>query len=213
MTKSRRSAVRGSPSEAESIAQRRVRLAQELGKSPFDPLVIRAARHRSPRQLDADISEAESIAQRRVRLGQEQGKSPFDPSVIRAARRRSPRQLDADIAQALSRVPPSRVPPVPPIDPLSTVLATLREIHGRGRFGDRKVFIAALWDQIGISLGMSLPDFKRWLLEQFFAGRLVLERADLVAAMPEDLVARSETSPAIRGVRPTYHFVVDSTRR
>jgi hypothetical protein len=128
----------------------------------------------------------------RVLIAQETGRSPFDPAVVLEAKRRVARQLSANI------------PPAPQ-DPLSLVLATLPAIYDEGRFGDRKVFISALWDRVGAAVGMSLPEFKRWLIKQHFQRRLVLARADLIAAMPYELVERSETK--IDGA--TFHFVVD----
>jgi hypothetical protein len=132
----------------------------------------------------------------RVLVARETGKSPFDPSVVREARRRVARQLDTDVEQVLQ-------------DPLPVVIAALPTIHGIGRIGDRKIFIAALWDRVGGKIHMSLLEFKRWLINQHRQGRLVLERADLIAAMPYDLVRRSEaeTEGAYSGA--TFHFVVD----
>jgi hypothetical protein len=132
----------------------------------------------------------------RVLVARETGKSPFDPSVVREARRRVARQLDTDVEQVLQ-------------DPLPVVIAALPTIHGIGRIGDRKIFIAALWDRVGGKIHMSLLEFKRWLINQHRQGRLVLARADLIAAMPYDLVRRSEaeTEGAYSGA--TFHFVVD----
>jgi hypothetical protein len=125
-----------------------------------------------------------------VQIAQETGKSPFDPKVIREARRRVARELDAEIKQALQ-------------DPLPNVITALRTIHGR--VGDRKIFIAALWDKVGPQVGMTLPEFQQWLYTQHRQQRLDLTRADFVAAMPQDLVQRSELK--IPGA--SFHFVVD----
>lgn len=70
-------------------------------------------------------------------------------------------------------------------------LTTARNAHADFRFGERKVFIAAL-------LGtFSTPEqdaaLKAELVELHRAGALVLARADLVAAMDEEMVAMSET--------------------
>lgn len=141
-------------------------------------------------------SETRDRAQLRVQIARETGKSPFDPSVVREARRRVARRLEADIQQALQ-------------DPLSAVVAAIPAIRGRERFGDRKVFIAALWDRVGDAIGMSLAEFKRWLIEQHRRRRLVLARADLVAAMPYDLVSRSEAQTEGDYAGAAFHFVVD----
>lgn len=98
----------------------------------------------------------------------------------------------------------------------------LAAVPEAGRFGSRKVFIAALWavmrrmdaDAVERLAGGELAHFKRWL---FRAQRLmreghhanpplvVLARADLVAAMPYMLVADSET--VADGA--SFHFVLD----
>jgi hypothetical protein len=79
-----------------------------------------------------------------------------------------------------------------------------------GVFGERKVFIAAVWDALRHRPGyasLTLDDFKARLLQAHRAGALVLARADLVAAMNTDLVTASET--AADGA--TFHFVVRET--
>lgn len=139
---------------------------------------------------------ADARAQMRMLIARETRKSPFDPSVVREARRRVARQLDTGIEQVVQ-------------DPLPVVITALPTVHGDERVGDRKVFIAALWDRVGGKIHMSLLEFKRWLIDQHRQGRLVLARADFIAAMPYDLVMRSEaeTEGAYSGA--TFHFVVD----
>ncbi len=153
----------------------------------------------SPRQASVvtrDRDDQSTRAQMRVTIAQETGKSPFDPSVVREARRRIARKLDADIAQAIQ-------------DPLPTVIAALSTIHGIGRMGDRKIFISALWDRVGKKIGMDLVEFKRWLIDQHRRKRLVLARADLIAAMPYDLVMRSEAKTEGDYAGATFNFVLD----
>lgn len=84
------------------------------------------------------------------------------------------------------------------------------EGKARGRFGDRKVFIAALWRQLSTHPGyrdMTFDQFKHHLLDAVPGRLLVLARADLVAAMDDDEVRASETSRP--GGIPAYHFVID----
>lgn len=151
----------------------------------------------STRARHADsMSGANARAQMRVLVAHETGKSPFDPSVVREARRRVARQLDTDIEQVLQ-------------DPLPIVLAALPTIHGDGRVGDRKIFIASLWDRVGGKVHMSLLDFKRWLIDQHRQRRLILVRADFIAAMPYDLVRRSETKTEGAYSGATFNFVID----
>jgi hypothetical protein len=79
----------------------------------------------------------------------------------------------------------------------------------RGRFGDRKVFISAIWRVLANDPrmgGMAFPEFKHELTKAHRARQLVLARADLVAAMNPNEVAESETYDDIA----TYHFVVDT---
>ena len=76
-----------------------------------------------------------------------------------------------------------------------------------GVFGDRKVFISAVWDVLRRRPQWStvgLEDFKARLVAAHRAGDLVLARADLVAAMNPELVAASET--ATDGA--SFHFIV-----
>lgn len=77
----------------------------------------------------------------------------------------------------------------------------------RGVFGERKVFISAVWDELrraGRWSTLSLADFKRRLLDAQRAGSLELARADLVAAMDPHLVADSETLAD----GASFHFIV-----
>jgi len=111
------------------------------------------------------------------------------------------RQLDEDIAEFLSSPPASRTER----DPVALVLHAASRLREPERFGPQKVFISAIWERVGRDLGLSLSEFKRWLVEQFRARRLRLERADYVAAMDPDLVRRSETDAG----GATFHFVVD----
>jgi hypothetical protein len=109
----------------------------------------------------------------------------------------------------------------------SLVNEALGEVPRAARFGDRKVFISALWPVVleldaktgGFRTdGCTLEDFKDWLLRGRLLTRddtdrvsplVVLARADLVAAMDPGMVAASET--AADGA--TFHFVVDPGSR
>lgn len=77
----------------------------------------------------------------------------------------------------------------------------------RGVFGERKIFISAVWDELrrtGRWSTLSLADFKRRLLDTQREGSLELARADLVAAMDPHLVAESETLAD----GASFHFIV-----
>ena len=83
----------------------------------------------------------------------------------------------------------------------------VREAAGRARsgvFGDRKVFISALWrDLAGRDGAGSLEQFKQRLVEANRRGLLRLYRADLVEEMDPAEVAASAT----RYLDATFHFV------
>ena len=75
------------------------------------------------------------------------------------------------------------------------------------RFHGNKVFIAALWraSQREPSLQhISLPEFKRRLVEANAEHLLHLSRADLIQTMDPQLVAESETVY----LNATFHFVL-----
>lgn len=81
--------------------------------------------------------------------------------------------------------------------------------RARGRFGTRKVFIAAIWRALRRTPygSLSRADFDALLLRAHRDGLLVLERADLVGAMDPAEVRESEVEHPMIGSR--YHFVVD----
>jgi hypothetical protein len=79
-----------------------------------------------------------------------------------------------------------------------------------GVFGDRKVFIASVWNELRRHptwSSLTLDEFKTRLLAAHRAGDLALARADLVAAMDPELVAASET----RTEGASFHFIVRET--
>ena len=76
-----------------------------------------------------------------------------------------------------------------------------------GVFGDRKVFIAAVWNGLRRApawSSLTLDDFKARLVAAHRAGDLSLARADLVAAMDPELVAASETTTD----GASFHFII-----
>ena len=80
-----------------------------------------------------------------------------------------------------------------------------------GVFGDRKVFISSVWDELRRSptySQLTLDDFKARLVRAHHDGDVVLARADLVAAMSPELVAASE----IRADGASFHFIVREDR-
>lgn len=92
---------------------------------------------------------------------------------------------------------------------LARVQAAVLAVPAEGRFGPDKVFIIALWQQLGTEPGWcSLASFKRWLVEANMRTEITLVRADLVAAMDPATVAASE----IRDLNSSFHFVIDRSR-
>ena len=99
----------------------------------------------------------------------------------------------------------------------------LAAVRNPGRFGDRKVFISALWEKVlrldaeaggHLTHDCTLEDFKAWLLRSRRLTRdgtekgaplVVLVRADFVAAMDHSVVMASETN--MDGSQ--FHFVLD----
>jgi hypothetical protein len=76
-----------------------------------------------------------------------------------------------------------------------------------GVFGERKVFISAIWEVLRARpawAGLPLDELKARLVEAHRNRELVLARADFVAAMDPALVEASET----RTDGATFHFVV-----
>lgn len=113
-------------------------------------------------------------------------------------------------------VPPSAAPtkhPEPAVSvPEPSFANDLRRaalgVPESGRFGDRKLFLAAVWEELRQNStwsGLSLDDFKKRVLEAQRRGDVMLARADLVSAMDPLLVARSE-APTPAG--DTVHFMV-----
>jgi hypothetical protein len=116
-----------------------------------------------------------------------------------------------------------RTPTYHDLEVAELVHRALGAVQHAGRFGDRKVFISALWvmmlhlDAVAgghVTQGCTIEHFKAWLVGALRVTRdgredsgplVVLARADLVAAMDPSLVAASET--VTDGA--TYHFVLD----
>lgn len=97
------------------------------------------------------------------------------------------------------------------VDFAAAVLATAAKVPASGRFGERKVFVSAVWDALSEAArdGLSIDSFKRQLFVAHRLGLLVLARADLVAAMPAASVTASQIG--YDGIQ--FHFVLDPTVR
>jgi hypothetical protein len=173
---------------------------KRLAFLPFDTLVLEWSAKRIPSDM-RDYIERDA-ARLQARSGEDYKVSQAGQTVVLGGMgaKKSKRQLDAEIAAVVASRPSQ-----PASSPLLVVRDALKRVKGPGRFGDRKVFVSALWQRVGRQLGMPLDEFKRWLASQHRAGALQLARADLVAAMDPHLVASSE----IRDRGAEFHFVVD----
>jgi hypothetical protein len=102
-------------------------------------------------------------------------------------------------------------PPALP-DFASAVRAAAAREEAPGRFGDQKIFIAALWRRLHESdarfAGMSLEEFKKQLVAANGKRLLLLARADFPSAMDAAEVNASH----IHDRNSDFHFVIDETR-
>lgn len=111
--------------------------------------------------------------------------------------------------------PPDPTPPV--ATPLNgaALIPAARDAAQRavdGVFGDRKVFISAVYETLHAQPAfahLALDDFKRALVVALREGHIQLSRADYVSAMDPKLVAASET----RADGATFHFIVREVAR
>lgn len=90
----------------------------------------------------------------------------------------------------------------------NAVTEVLPRIGPEGRYGPYKVFVSEIWRYLSRDprfRGMSLPEFKGWLLDANQDSYLNLARADFVGAMNREQVLASE----IRDRGASFHFVLD----
>jgi hypothetical protein len=91
--------------------------------------------------------------------------------------------------------------------PFASCVREVASVAHDGVFGDRKVFISSVWNELRRSpawSSLTLDEFKSRLVAAHRAGDLALARADLVAAMDPELVAASETTTD----GASFHFIV-----
>lgn len=93
--------------------------------------------------------------------------------------------------------------------PLEIVQAAVSSAPGSARYGRGNVFVYPLWKRVKAKLGMSLEQFKHWLVHENRAHHLVLARADMVDDMDPELVEKSEISD----LGAQFHFVIDRAAR
>ncbi|MEM9457465.1 MAG: hypothetical protein AAGF11_25010 [Myxococcota bacterium] len=93
-----------------------------------------------------------------------------------------------------------------PLNAWAQRVRALAEATPEGRYGDERIFIAAVWRTSRAEpspLCSSLPAFKARLLEANRVGLLRLHRADLVGAADKALVRESE----LRHLNATFHLI------
>ncbi len=93
-------------------------------------------------------------------------------------------------------------------DVLAIVNEAVSAMPKSGRWSPGKVFISEVWRRVGKKVGMSLAEFKVWLIDQNRRRNLDLSRADLVGAMDPKQVDESE----IRSLGSSFHFISDRAR-
>ena len=143
-------------------------------------------------------------------------KRPSADAVREALFRRWLANGDAD-GDADKRRPAEALPVRPgasemPLDAFVERVRAAARGESNGRFGDRKVFISAVWRAVRDELirqGIDERGFKQRLLDANRAGLIHLHRADLVGAMDPTEVAASE----IHHLNAVYHFVEEGGAR
>lgn len=90
---------------------------------------------------------------------------------------------------------------------LDAVLSAVRAVPRSGRFGSNKVFISEVYRRVGRQIGMTMDEFKRWLLIQNRNQNLDLARADTTSEMPPQKVEDSEIRDTRWGGQ--FHFIID----
>lgn len=174
-------------------------LWRQLGLQRSDTLTLSKLRAEALARALGSDGKRDLKRLRRQAIAEAAGSTSADAESVRRAVMR--RWLSASDA-------PAHEQPAPPRNDLARFAKRVLEVAGAKetrRFGE-EAFISSIWEQMSRSPAwkeMSLADFKTQLVEANRAGLLRLNRADLVAAMDEDDVARSET----RYLNATFHFV------
>jgi len=119
------------------------------------------------------------------------------------ARKRRPAKKKAKKHRATAATDPP-----PAASPLSVVLEAVRSMPSAGRFGPERVYISDAYHRVGRRLGMSLPQFKAWLVGENREANLSLARADSRGDMPADKLDESE----IRDLGAEFHFILDPSK-
>jgi hypothetical protein len=130
---------------------------------------------------------------------------PMDRTAPASIAAPTDRTAPARIAEPTDRTAPM---PAPGLDlaAFAREVQTAADREQEGRFGTRKVFIAAVWRRLrdtAVCAGMDLDAFKRHLVDANRADLLALHRADLVPMMDPEEVKASE----ILYGNASFHFI------
>lgn len=121
------------------------------------------------------------------------------------ARRISPEELRLAIFRAATEKP-SQLPEPFNLEFFVNQVRQSAKRSQTGKFGDNKVFISHVWQQMeldGTTSGMDLKQFKHHLALANNKGLISLSRADLAYAMDQHAVSASETSY----LNSIFHFI------
>jgi hypothetical protein len=157
-----------------------------------------AAKERGRKHIEAARVRARKIveaARARARLWLDVANRPRVRLVVREAKRTAKRRTKTTSAK-----PKGKPKPMTESRFAAKVLRIVRSDRPK-KFGD-KAYIASVW-QVGFAADMTLGDFKKRIIAEHQAGRLELSRADLVAAMDQVQIERSET----QHLNATFHFI------
>jgi hypothetical protein len=157
-----------------------------------------AAKERGRKLVEAARARARKIieaARARARLWLDVANRPRVRVVVKDAKRTAKRRTKATSAKSKGKSKPMTKASF-----AAQVLKIVRSKRPK-KFGD-KAYIASVW-QVGFAADMTLGDFKKRIVAEHQAGRLELSRADLVAAMDQVQIERSET----QHLNATFHFI------
>jgi hypothetical protein len=151
------------------------------------------------RATKARKAKATKATKRRLASGAKKTKTKTKKKKKKTKKTKSVRRGPAELARRTARIADQIRSAMP------TVLAAVRSMPPSGRFGPGDVFISSVYDKVGKRLGMTLDQFKQWLIVQNRRQNLSLHRADMVDAMDPRKVDRSE----INDLGAQFHFIRD----
>jgi hypothetical protein len=156
--------------------------------------------------LEARRPSADAMREALVRRWLENAGPGSDTRPATAADARAVTRADTPAAADAGAVTAEGAQPAFDLAEFARVVQAAADREQDGRFGTRKVFIAAAWRrlrQAPAALDMDLDTFKRHLVDANRADLLALHRADLVPVMDPAEVRASEITYG----NATFHFI------